>query len=117
MNNLLFLVFCFLNIHVFAQRPSLNKEMPLLLSKHINSKNLILDYLITEDATCSLFIQDSSRTLYLLKEKFLEKNQYEMSLNASLFKADTSFIKLECSYGMFELLQPSALINKKSEME
>lgn len=88
----------------FSQAPKLSHENPLEINQHINSKNLILDYLITNDATCSLTLESKdSEPLYFLKDKFMHKGQYELSISEKQFKLDTSYIKLNCSYGIAEL--------------
>ncbi len=88
-----------------AQAPILSTEEPLKLSEHFNSKSFILDYLIEKDATCSLILQKIDKTrVYYLKDKFIKEGQYELSISETQLKADSSIIRLECDYGVSELL-------------
>ena len=88
-----------------AQAPILRAEEPLKLSQHLNSKRFILDYLIEKDATCSLLLQKIDKTqVYYLKDKFIKKGQYELSIAETQLKTDSSLIRLECDNGVSELL-------------
>lgn len=88
----------------WCQAPVLDKQKPMQLSEHVNSKSFILDYLITEDSTCDLVLESGDSTkVTFLQSKFIRKGQYELGIPATHFKSDTIYIKLSCSYGMAEI--------------
>ncbi len=97
MKVVLFAFSLLLSASVFAQRPTLNAENPIQLSKNFNNGNFIIDYWVGEQAAVNLYLKNDSseNAIYLFKMKAIPEGQYELEVNKSLLKIGTNFAVLE----------------------
>ena len=89
---------------VSSQTIKLDSKKPVAVSKHINSGNYIVDYLVQQDAQINLVFRNDSidKPIYFLQQKYVEKGQYEMEINHRFFEDGKNTITLEWNGNAYE---------------